>query len=297
MNVLVTGSHGLIGSALTTALETGGHSVRRLIRSAPAGESEFRWDPDAGRLDPAALEGLDGVVHLSGETVAGRWTSSKKKRILESRVKSTMHLSEALARLERPPSVLVSASAVGYYGDRGDELLTESSTPGSGFLADVVKQWEAASEPAERAGIRVVRTRFGIVLSSVGGALKTMLPLFRLGLGGKLGSGRQYMSWIAIDDVAGAIGQALADESLSGPVNTVAPNPVTNEEFTRTLGRVLHRPTVFAVPSIALRLALGEFATESALGGARVVPAKLSAAGYEFRHQQLEQALRHVLGR
>jgi uncharacterized protein len=296
MNVLVTGSHGLIGSALRPALETGGQSVRRLVRAEPAKESEFQWDPEHGRIDARALDGVDAVVHLAGETVAGRWTASKKRRILESRVKSTQLVSDALAKLERPPPALIVASAVGYYGDRGEEPLTEESAPGSGFLADVVKQWEAASEPAERAGIRVVRTRFGIVLSAAGGALKTMLPPFRLGVGGKLGSGRQYMSWVGIDDVVGAIHLALTDERLSGPVNVVAPEAVTNEEFTRTLGRVLRRPTVLAVPAPALRLALGEFANET-LGGARVLPAKLEAAGYEFRDPRLEAALRHALGR
>lgn len=296
MNVLVTGSHGLIGSALIRALETGGHSVRRLVRAEPAKESEFQWDPEHGRIDARALDGVDAVVHLAGETVAGRWTASKKRRILESRVKSTQLLSDALAKLERPPPALVVASAVGYYGDRGEEPLTEESAPGSGFLADVVKQWEAASEPAERAGIRVVRTRFGIVLSAAGGALKTMLPPFRLGVGGKLGTGRQYMSWVGIDDVVGAIHLALTDERLSGPVNVVAPEAVRNEEFTRTLGRVLRRPTVLAVPAPALRLALGEFANET-LGGARVLPAKLEDAGYEFRDPSLEAALRHALGR
>jgi uncharacterized protein (TIGR01777 family) len=294
MNVLVTGSHGLIGSAVAETLQHDGDSVRRLVRSAPTGGSEFRWDPARGHIDERALDGLDAVVHLSGESVAGRWTASKKARIVESRVNSTRLLSEALGKLARRPRVLVVASAVGYYGDRGEETLTEASAPGSGFLADVVKQWEAASAPAEEAGIRVVRTRFGIVLSPAGGALGTMLRPFRLGLGGKIGSGRQYMSWVAIDDVAGAIQRALVDESLSGPVNVVAPNPVTNQEFTRTLGAVLHRPTVLAVPAPALRLALGEFATE-VIGGARVLPARLDAAGYEFRRPRLEGALRHLL--
>ena len=266
------------------------------MRSSLRRESEFQWDPAHGRIDASGLEGSDAVVHLAGETVAGRWTASKKRRIVESRVKSTQLLSEALANLDRPPPTLVVASAVGYYGDRGEEPLTEESTPGSGFLADVVKQWEAASEPAERAGIRVVRTRFGIVLSGAGGALKTMLPAFRLGVGGKLGSGRQYMSWVTIDDVVGAIHEGLTNERLSGPVNVVAPAPVTNQEFTRTLGRVLHRPALLAVPGPALRLVLGEFAND-ALGGARVVPARLEAEGYEFRYPRLEPALRHALGR
>jgi uncharacterized protein (TIGR01777 family) len=296
MNVLVTASHGLIGSALSAALESGGNSVRRLVRREPKSDSEFRWDPARGQLDERALGDLDGVVHLSGETVAGRWTAAKKERILASRVNSTMLLSEALAEHARRPRALVVASAVGYYGNRGDETLTEASAPGAGFLADVVRQWEAASAPAEQAGIRVVRTRFGIVLSPAGGALGTMLRPFRLGLGGKIGSGRQFMSWVAIDDVVGGIQRALSDDSLSGPVNVVAPAPVTNQEFTRTLGRVLHRPTVLTVPAPTLRLVLGEFATE-AIGGARVLPAKLEEVGYEFRQPRLEGALRHVLGR
>jgi hypothetical protein len=295
MNVLVTGASGLIGSALVRVLRDAGYSVRRLVRSEPSGESEFRWDPAAGRLDPAAIEGIDAAVHLSGESVAGRWTGAKKERILQSRVKSTSLLSEALAAQERPPSVLVGASAVGYYGDRGDERLTEDSAAGSGFLADVVKRWEAASEPAARAGIRVVRPRFGLVLSGAGGVLAAMRPPFRLGLGGRLGSGRQYMSWIAIDDVVGVIRESLTNEALSGPVNAAAPGAVTNREFTATLGNVLHRPTLFAVPGLALRLALGEFAEEGLLGGQLVVPARLSAAGYEFRYPRLEDAIRHVL--
>jgi hypothetical protein len=296
MNMLLTGSHGLIGSALSAALEGDGNSVSRLVRSEPAGDSEVQWDPARGHLDVRALDDIDGVVHLSGETVAGRWTATKKERILASRVNSTRLLSEALGKVATRPRVLVVASAVGYFGDRGEETLTEASAPGGGFLADVVKRWEAASAPAEEAGIRVVRTRFGIVLSPAGGALGTMLRPFRLGLGGKIGSGRQYMSWVAIDDVVGAIQRALVDDSLSGPVNVVAPNPVTNQEFTRTLGRVLHRPAVFWVPAPALRLALGEFATE-VLGGARVLPAKLESAGYEFRQPRLDGALRHVLQR
>lgn len=266
------------------------------MRGVPAGPDEYRWDPSAGDVEPAALEGLDAVVHLAGETVAGRWTDDKKERILRSRVDGTRTLSEALAGLERPPRVLVTASAIGYYGDRGDEQLTEESSSGDGFLAEVVREWEAASRPAEEAGIRVVRLRFGIVLSPAGGALETMLTPFRLGVAGKLGSGRQWMSWISIDDVVGAIRHALVADELAGVANTVAPNPVTNAEFTKTLGRVLGRPTLLPVPGAALRLALGEFSQE-ALSSTRVVPRRLLESGYEFRHPDLEQALRHVLGR
>jgi uncharacterized protein len=297
MSVLVSGASGLIGSALSAALAGGGHSVRRLVRSEPGSEHEYRWDPSGGWLDPAALERLDAVVHLAGETVAGRWTSAKKERIRESRVRGTELLSSALAALERPPSVFVCASAIGYYGDRGDEPLTEESASGDGFLAAVVRDWERASRAAEDAGIRVVRIRSGIVLSPRGGALRTMLRPFRLGLGGRLGSGRQYMSWIAIDDEVTAIHEALTNPGLSGPVNLVAPHPVTNAEFTRTLGRVLRRPAVLPVPRLALRLMFGEFAREGLLAGQRVLSARLSASGYDFRHPRLEQALRHLLRR
>ncbi len=213
--------------------------MRKLTRGTPSGEDEYRWDPAAGDIEPAALAGLDAVVHLAGESVAGRWTADKKERILRSRVEGTRTVSEALASLSDPPRVLVCASAIGYYGDRGDEVLTEESPSGDGFLAEVVREWEAASRPAEEAGIRVVRLRFGIVLSPAGGALRTMLRPFRLGVGGRIGSGRQWMSWVAIDDVVGAIHHALFTQELAGAANTVAPNPVTNAEFTKTLGRVL----------------------------------------------------------
>ena len=296
MNVLVTGASGFIGSALVPALMADGHSVRRLVRRAPAGDGEYRWDPSAGRVDPAALEGVGAAVHLAGETVAGRWTAAKKDRIFRSRVDGTRTLAEALAGLDDRPGMLVSASAIGYYGNRGDEVLTEESTPGEGFLAETVQAWEAASQPAEQAGIRVVRLRFGIVLSPAGGALKTMLRPFRLGLGGRVGSGRQWMSWVSIDDVVGAVRHSLARDQLAGVANTVAPNPVTNAEFTKTLAHVIGRPALLPVPSPALKAALGEFAQE-ALSSARVVPVRLRETGYEFRHPDLEPALRHVLGR
>jgi uncharacterized protein (TIGR01777 family) len=296
MNVLLTGASGLIGGALARSLATEGHSVRRLTRAPGSGESEYRWDPAAGWIDPAALDGLDGVVHLAGESVAGRWTAAKKERILRSRVDGTRLLSETLAALDSPPRVLVCASAVGYYGDRGDEPLTEQSPAGEDFLADVVVQWEAASGAAEEAGIRVARMRFGIVLSPAGGALRAMLVPFRLGLGGRLGSGRQWVSWIAIDDVLGAIRHALVTNELAGAANTVAPNPVTNAQLTKALGGVLRRPGLFAVPAAALRLVLGEFA-QQVLVSIRAVPGRLEESGYAFRHPELEPALRHVLGR
>jgi len=296
LNVLVTGASGFIGSALDPVLAAGGHSVRRLTRGAPSSESEFRWDPQSGAIDPQALAGIDAVVHLAGETIDGRWTAAKKERILRSRVDGTRTLSDALARLERRPRVLVTASAVGLYGDRGDDELTEQSEPGTSFLADVVKEWEGASTGAEAAGIRVVRLRFGIVLSPTGGALRRMLIPFRLGLGGRLGSGRQWMSWISLGDVLRAIEHALADDALAGAANAVAPNPVTNAELTRTLARVLRRPAILPVPAPVLRLVLGELGGEL-LASIRARPARLAETGFEFADPDLEPALRRLLDR
>jgi uncharacterized protein len=294
VNVLMSGSTGLIGSALTPALTTEGHSIVRLVRSGTAGEGAVSWDPASGRLDPRAIEGVDAVVHLSGETVAGRWSEKKKRAIMDSRRKSTALLSETVAKLDVKPNVLVCASAVGFYGDRGDEELTESSGPGEGFLVDVVREWEAATKPASETGIRVVNTRFGIVLSPAGGMLKQILTPFKLGVGGPLGSGNQYMSWVAIDDVVGAIVYALRRDGLSGPVNVTAPDPVTNREFTRTLAQVLHRPAFMKVPAFVLKAGVGEFSQE-ALGSLRALPFRLSEDGYRFRVPELESALRHVL--
>jgi uncharacterized protein (TIGR01777 family) len=295
MRVAVTGAGGLIGSALTTALTGAGHEVTPLVRR-PARAGEAAWDPEAGTIDAESLAGVDAAVHLAGETVDGRWTEAKKRRIRESRVKGTRLLAETLARLDPRPKALVCASAIGYYGDRGDEPLTEESEGGAGFLADVVRDWEAAAQPARDAGIRVVNTRFGIVLSPRGGALGRMLTPFKLGVGGPFGSGDQYMSWVAIDDVAGAVVHALASEELEGPVNVTAPAPVENREFARTLGRVLGRPAFLRVPAPVLRLALGEFSQE-VLGGQRVLPVRLERSGYGFRHATLESALRELLGR
>ena len=299
MKVLLSGSSGLVGSALVPFLTSGGHQVVRLVRSQPRAEgSEVRWDPEAGDIDAAGLKGLDAAVHLAGESIAaGRWTAAKKARILESRVKGTRLIAEALAGLEQPPKVLVSASAIGYYGDRGEETLREESGSGSAFLSEVCRQWEAATEPATAAGIRVVNLRFGIILSLTGGALPRLLTPFRLGVGGRLGSGRQFMSWIAIDDVIGVILHALTTEALRGPVNAVVPQPVTNREFTKTLGRVLGRPTLFPLPAFAARLAFGEMADELLLASQRVEPARLTASGYQFRFPDLESALRHLLGK
>jgi len=298
MNILVSGASGLVGSALIPTLESAGHTVARLVRLRPdAGSPDVYWDP-TGQFDPVGgIEGFDAVVHLAGESVAARWTRDRKARILNSRKQGTMTVASAVARSKRPPKVLVSASAVGYYGNRGDEVLTEESASGSDFLADVARQWEAALAPATQAGIRTVMLRIGFILSPRGGGLARMLPPFRMGLGGRLGSGRQWMSWISIHDVVGAIQHALGAESLGGPVNAVAPHPVTNAEFTRTLGRVVGRPTIFPMPAFAARLAFGEMADALLLSSQRVQPVKLQSSGFQFRHPELEGALRELLGR
>jgi uncharacterized protein (TIGR01777 family) len=296
MRVVVSGAGGLIGSALVPALRDDGHEVTRLVRGREE-PGATRWDPAAGVLEAASLEGVDAAVHLSGETVGQRWTDAAKERILSSRRDSTLLLAETLAALEPRPKVLVSSSAVGYYGDGGDRELTEDSPPGEGFLADAVRVWEEASAPAAQAGIRVANTRFGIVLSPRGGALGRMLTPFKLGVGGPFGSGRQYMSWVAIDDLVGAVRHALATDAMSGPVNVTAPEPVTNKEFVRTLGRVLGRPAVLPVPPPALRLLLGQFAEEGLLYSQRVAPARLLESGFTFAFPRLEPALRHLLGK
>ncbi len=297
MKILLTGASGLIGSALTAKLTDAEHEVTRLVRSSPNRERrEIQWDPSAGRLDAAALEGFDAVVHLAGESIAtGRWTAAKKERIRSSRVQGTRLLAETLARLQRPPEILVSASAIGYYGDRGDEELDEGSAPGSGFLAEVCRQWEAAAEPAGEAGIRVVHPRIGLVLSATGGVLAKMLPMFRLGLGGPIGSGRQYVSWITLDDLVGAICHVIATDSLSGPVNAVAPEPATNREFTRALGRALRRPARLPAPAFALRAMLGTMADELLLASTRVIPRRLVDSGFAFDDPDLEPAFRRLL--
>lgn len=296
--VAVTGASGLIGRNLTAFLESGGHSVLRLVRRRPRAEArEAYWDPASGAIDSAALEGMDIVVHLAGENVgAGLWTLARKEAILRSRVDGTTLLCKTLAQLRKPPRVLVAASAVGYYGDRGDEVLTEESAPGGDFLAHVVRAWESATEPARRAGLRVVNMRGGFVLSAAGGALPRLLLPFRLGLGGVAGSGRQYMSWIAFDDVIGSIYHAMFAEGLSGPVNVAAPSPVTNAELSRTLGRVLRRPVFMPLPAFAVRLAAGEMGEALLLKGQRVSSAKLEGSGFRFLHTDLEGALRSELG-
>jgi uncharacterized protein len=297
MIIAITGSSGLVGSALTGALEADGQLVRPVVRRAPrADQHEIRWDPAAGMIDAAELTGVDAIVHLAGENIAAhRWTAAFKDKIRDSRVHGTKLLCDTLAGLATKPSVLVSASAIGYYGNRGDEIVDESSPPGSGFLAKVCEDWEAATAPPRDANIRVINLRTGFVLAKSGGGLAKMLTPFRLGLGGVIGSGRQYMSWITLDDLVRVIQFALSAAALSGPVNATAPHPVTNREFTKTLGRVLGRPTVFPMPAFAARLAFGEMADDMLLGGARVESRALSAARFEFTHRKLEPALRHLL--
>lgn len=298
MKVVVTGSTGLIGSALVPLLESRGDRVTRLRRGSPPGAGQAWWDPGSGSLPPGSFDGAGAVVHLAGENIASRrWTSSHKSHIRDSRVFGTRLLCETLATLDNPPSVLVSASAIGYYGDRSSQILDESALPGSGFLAEVCQAWEAAVEPARRRGIRVVVLRTGIVLSAEGGALARMLTPFTLGVGGVIGSGRQYMSWITLEDLLASILHCLTEELTSGPVNGVAPNAATNQEFTKTLGRVLRRPTCLPIPGFAARLAFGEMADALLLASTKVSPARLLASGFDFRHPTLEGALRHVLGR
>ncbi len=296
--IAVTGASGLVGSALCAFLSTGGHEVRRVVRApAPGPAGELWWDPETGNIGGDAWAGVDAVVHLAGENLAAaRWSAEVKDRILRSRAEATRLLSQALARQERLPGVFVSASAVGYYGNRGDEVLRETDPPGAGFLARVCREWEAAAQPLVARGVRVVHVRAGVVLSAAGGALFKMLPAFRLGLGGRIGSGRQYLSWIALEDILGVIVHVLANDSLRGPVNAVA-GAVTNAEFARTLGRVLGRPARFPVPSVVARVLFGEMADEMLLASARVEPARLRETGYRFLLPDLESALRRTLGR
>jgi uncharacterized protein (TIGR01777 family) len=298
VDVAVTGSGGLIGRALVRRLQEGGHRVRRVVRSGGEGPDAVRWDPMVGTIDASALAGVDAVVNLGGEGIGDhRWTEAQKRRIRDSRVTGTTVLAEAMAALEPRPSVLLNASAVGYYGDRGDEVLTEASGPGTGFLSEVVQAWEGATRPAAAAGIRTACFRTGIVLAADGGALAKQLPLFRFGLGGRLGSGTQWLPWIALEDEVGAIVHLLTAD-VEGPVNLAAPDPVTNATFTEVLGRVLGRPSFLAVPAFGPRLLLGrELADELLFSSARMVPEKLRASGYQFALPELEGALRSVLDR
>ena len=304
--IIVSGASGLVGSELLPLLGDGQYEVSRLVRKQSdigGGDMWSRrdlvpWDPVTGELDAAMLEGTEAVVHLAGENIAvGRWNNARKKKIRESRVDGTRLLCEKLAEIPTPPKVLICASAIGYYGHRGDESLTEESPVGEGFLPDVCREWEEATEAAAKAGIRVIRLRIGIVLSPRGGALKKMLVPFKMGAGGKVGDGRQYMSWISLDDLAAVIVHCIKDESISGAVNAVSPEPVTNKVFTKTLGKVLRRPTMFPLPAFAAKIIFGEMAEAMLLCSSRVVPKALADSGFEFAHPGLESALRHQLGK
>lgn len=295
--IAVTGANGLVGAQLAAFLSTGGHDVRGVVRR-PRSDSDIRWNPDTRAIEADALEGMDAVVHLAGESIAtGRWSAESKRRILESRTVGTRLLCETLAGLAQRPRVLVCASAIGFYGDRGDESLDEASASGDGFLADVCRQWEDATAPAREAGIRVVNLRIGVVLTPLGGALAQMLPPFRAGVGGPLGPGTQYLSWISLDDLLGATLHAIATPSLEGPVNATAPTPVTNAELTKALGSVLHRPAFLPAPAFALRAALGEMADALLLSSTRVLPRRLMESGFVFRDPGLHGALADMLGR
>jgi uncharacterized protein len=297
LRIAVTGASGLIGGELVPFLTTAGHSVVRLVRRPASGPDEVTWDPSRGVLDAEQLEGFDAVVHLAGESIRPPWTRARRQRIRRSRVDGTLLLSDALARLRRPPRVLVSMSGVNYYGDRGDVVVDEDSPPGDGFLAALCVDWEGATTAAASAGIRVVNLRNGIAISGRGGAVSSLLVPFRLGVGGKVGDGRQYVSWIAIDDLVGAIYQAIHDDRLRGPVNAVAPNEATNRDLTKTLGRVLRRPTVLPLPAAAVGAVLGDAGRELLLASMRVRPTRLDAAGFRFEFPKLEDALRFQLGR
>jgi uncharacterized protein len=295
MRIAIAGASGLVGSALIPELETDGHEIVRMVRNPPkAGEIE--WHPNQDEMDPAKLNGFEAIVNLAGESIAeGRWTDEKKKRIRDSRVNGSHLISEALAKLATKPRVFLCASATGIYGDRGDETLDEQSESGGGFLAGVCREWEKATEPASKAGVRVVNLRFGPILARAGGMLEKMLTPFKMGLGGKIGSGKQYISWVAIDDVVAAIKVALNDDSIRGPLNIVSPAPVTNERFTRALGEALSRPTVMSMPAFAARLAFGEMADEMLLVSQRVVPKRLNHSGFTFQFSDLENALQHYI--
>jgi uncharacterized protein len=297
--VLVSGASGLVGSALVPSLKAGGARIARLTRhsaalSHAADEELIPWNPSQA-ISPDAVSGFDAVVHLAGESIAGRWTDEKKARIRESRIPATANLAAALAAAKGRPAVFISASAIGYYGNRGDETLTEESSAGTGFAADLAREWESATAGAMNAGIRTVEIRIGIALAASGGALAKMLPAFRLGVGGRIGNGRQWMSWVDVRDVVGAIHHVLKTGSLQGPVNLVAPRPVTNSEFTRTLAGVLSRPAIFPMPAFAARLAFGEMADELLLASQRVEPTKLTTSGYSFHFSDLRSSLENIL--
>ncbi len=295
MKIAIAGASGLVGSALIPSLTADGANVTRLVRGAPK-PGEIEWHPNHDQVQAHLLEGFDGIINLAGENIAaGRWTDEQKRKIRDSRVSGTHLLSEAIAKMEVKPKVFVCASATGIYGDRDDETLDEQSESGSGFLAGVCREWEKACEPATKAGVRVVNLRFGPIIAREGGMLSKMLTPFKMGMGGKVGSGKQFISWVAIDDAVNAIKLAINDQSIRGPVNVVSPNPVTNEELTKTLGHVLNRPTALAVPAFAARLAFGEMADEMLLISQKVMPKKLTAVGFQFRYPELEAAFKHYV--
>lgn len=296
MKIAIAGASGLVGTALMPALAAQGNEVTRLVRTA-ARAGEIEWHPNKAEVSAVSLEGFDIIINLAGENIAGgRWTDEQKRKIRDSRVNGTHLLSEAIAKMERKPRAFICASATGIYGDRDDEVLDEQSDSGGGFLAGVCREWEMACDLAVKAGVRVVHLRFGPILAREGGMLAKLLTPFKMGMGGKVGSGRQFISWVSLEDSVNAILLAINDESIRGPLNVVSPNPVTNEEFTKTLGHVLNRPTALAMPAFAARLAFGEMADEMLLVSQRVMPKRLAAAGFEFAHPDLESALRHYLG-
>lgn len=298
VKILVTGSTGLVGSKLVPYLVSCGHDVDRLKRGEPQNGGDPVWAPSKNQLEASQLEGYDAIVHLAGENIAsGRWTDDKKRSLRDSRINGTNLIVEALSKLKEPPKVLVTASAIGFYGDRGEEELTEESKKGNGFLADLCKDWEETARKAEDIGIRTVNLRIGVVLSPEGGMLQKILPPFQMGAGGRIGSGEQYMSWISIDDLVKVIHHVVEDDSAKGPVNAVAPEPVTNSAFTEALGKVLSRPTIFPVPEFGAKLAFGEMAEELMLASSKVIPEKLISKGYQFSQPKIEGALRHVLGK
>ena len=294
MNILASGTSGPIGGALVPALTTAGHRVTRLVRRPAASSDEVEWDPEKP-VAPELVSGYDAVIHLAGETIVGHWDQKKRQKIRDSRVVGTRNLAGALAQAASKPRVLISASAIGFYGNRANEMLTENSEPGYNFLGMVCREWEGAAQPAAEAGIRTVQLRIGIMLSLSGGALKQMVRPFRFGLGGIIGNGQQYWSWVALEDVVGALQHALAHEGLSGPVNVVSPNPVTNIHFTRAIAQVVRRPALFPLPPFAVRLFFGQMGEELMLASARVMPTKLEASGYKFRYPELKPALVDIL--
>ncbi len=297
MKILISGSSGLVGSSLLPFLNDNNHEVLRLVRFQPTAENEIQWLPDQNQIDLNSAGQIDAVVHLAGESIADRWNEEKKNKIRESRIKGTKLISDTISQLEQKPKVFISASAIGYYGNRGNEILTEDSVPGDDFLARVCRDWETACLPVSDNGIRSVQLRFGVILSPSGGALAKMLPVFRLGQGGKLGHGRQYMSWVSLEDVTNIIDHVLRTDTLHGPVNVVAPNPVTNSEFTNTLGRVLRRPTIVPgfLGQLATSVLFGQMSEALLLASQRVEPTRLNDSGYNFQYQTLESALRQIL--